>query len=274
MELKNKRTLTNGVEMPHLGLGVWKVAEGKEAVAAVKYALETGYRLIDTAAVYKNEEGVGEGIRQSGVPRSELFVTTKLWNADQGYESTLQAFDTSLQKLGLDYVDLYLIHWPVAGQYKQSWKALEKIYQSGQAKAIGVSNFQKHHLEDLRTEAQIAPMVNQIELHPMFTQEPLRKYLQEQGIAVEAWSPLGQGTTLSNPTLNKIAAKYNKTAAQIILRWHLQHDIIAIPKSVHEERIKENITIFDFELSSEEMKQIDALNENKRLGPDPDNFNF
>ncbi|MFD2387644.1 aldo/keto reductase [Enterococcus rivorum] len=260
--------------MPSLGLGVWRVEDGAEAVDSVKWALENGYRLIDTAAVYKNEEGVGEGIRQSSVPREKIFVTTKLWNADQGYESTLKAFDTSLSKLGLDYVDLYLIHWPVTGKYKESWKAMEEIYKSGRAKAIGVSNFQEHHIEELLETATVHPMVNQIELHPTMSQEPLRNYLKEKKIQVEAWSPLGQGKTLSNPKLIEIGENYGKSAAQIILRWHLQHDVIAIPKSVHQERIKENFNIFDFELTLEDMEQIDALNENKRIGPDPDNFDF
>ncbi|MBP2098017.1 aldo/keto reductase [Enterococcus rivorum] len=274
MILKKTKTLTNGVEMPSLGLGVWRVEDGAEAVDSVKWALENGYRLIDTAAVYKNEEGVGEGIRQSSVPREKIFVTTKLWNADQGYESTLKAFDTSLSKLGLDYVDLYLIHWPVTGKYKESWKAMEEIYKSGRAKAIGVSNFQEHHIEELLETATVHPMVNQIELHPTMSQEPLRNYLKEKKIQVEAWSPLGQGKTLSNPKLIEIGENYGKSAAQIILRWHLQHDVIAIPKSVHQERIKENFNIFDFELTLEDMEQIDALNENKRIGPDPDNFDF
>lgn len=267
------KKLANGIEMPRLGLGVWRVEE-TDATNSVKWAIENGYHLIDTAAVYKNEKGVGEGIRQSGIKREELFVTTKLWNADQGYDSALKAFDDSLERLGLDYVDLYLIHWPVEGKFNDSWRAMEEIYESGRAKAIGVSNFHQHHIEKLMTTAKIKPMVDQIELHPTFTQEPLREYLAQEGIAVEAWSPLGQGKILENPTLVEIGKKHNKSAAQIIIRWHLQSDIIVIPKSVHEERIKENFDVFDFELSSDEIKQIDGLNINERLGGDPDNFNF
>lgn len=274
MTISKMKTLANGTKIPRLGLGVWQVKEGSEAVDSVDWAIETGYRLIDTAAIYKNEYSIGEGIRRAGIAREELFLTTKLWNADQGYESTLNAFDESLNRLGVTYIDLYLIHWPVAGKFKESWRAMEKIYRSGRAKAIGVSNFHKHHLEELMETAQIMPMVDQIELHPTFTQEPLRKFLNAHEIAVEAWSPLGQGKSLNEPIIKEIAAKYQKTTAQIIIRWHIQRDTIVIPKSVHEERIKENFDVFDFELSIEDMEKINTMNKNERLGPDPDHFNF
>ncbi|MBO0424237.1 aldo/keto reductase [Enterococcus plantarum] len=274
MSLEKTKELANGSIIPRLGLGVWKVQDGEEAVNSVKWALQAGYRLIDTAAAYKNEASVGEGIRASGVPREKIFVTTKLWNADQGYDSTLKAFDESLAKLGLDYIDLYLIHWPVGGKYKDSWRAMEEIYQSGRAKAIGVSNFHEHHIKDLLKEVKVVPMVDQIELHPTLTQEPLRKFLVVNKIAVEAWSPLGQGKILEEPILVEIGKKYNKTAAQVIIRWHLQSDSIVIPKSVHEERIKQNFDVFDFELTDDDIKRIDELNTNERLGPDPDNFDF
>ncbi|MGX7243436.1 aldo/keto reductase [Enterococcus quebecensis] len=274
MTFEKTKKLANGSIIPRLGLGVWQVKDGEEAVDSVKWALDAGYRLIDTAAVYKNEVGVGEGIRKSDVPREEIFVTTKLWNTDQGYETTLKAFDESLNKLGLDYVDLYLIHWPVKDKYKDSWRAMEEIYRSGRAKAIGVSNFHEHHIDDLLTTAEIVPMVDQIELHPALTQEPLRKFLAEKNIAVEAWSPLGQGKILENATLVEIGKKYNKTAAQVIIRWHLQSDIIVIPKSVHQDRIKQNIDVFDFELTEEDIKQINQLNKNERFGSNPEKFDF
>ncbi|MEI5995594.1 aldo/keto reductase [Candidatus Enterococcus mansonii] len=274
MSVEKTKKLSNGSIIPRLGLGVWKAQDGEEAMNSVKWALEAGYRLIDTAEVYKNEVSVGEGIRMSGVPREEIFITTKLWNTDQGYESTLKAFDESLNKLGLDYVDLYLIHWPVKGKYKDSWRAMEEIYQSGRAKAIGVSNFHQHHLEDLLKDAQVVPVLDQIELHPRLTQEPLRAFLAENNIAVEAWSPLGQGNILEEPILVEIGKKYNKTPAQVIIRWHLQNDIIVIPKSVHQERIKQNIDVFDFELTDEDMEQINQLNKNERFGSNPEKFDF
>lgn len=271
--ISDSATLHNGVAMPWLGLGVWKSKEGSEVVEAVKMALSAGYRSIDTAAAYGNEVGVGQGIAASGVKRDELFVTTKVWNADQGYDTTLAAFDTSMDKLGLDVLDLYLIHWPTKGKYKETWKALEQLYKDGRVRAIGVCNFQTHHLEDLMQDAEIVPMVNQVEYHPLLTQKPLLSFCQQHNILLEAWSPLMQGN-LDLPELAKLAEKYGKTPAQIILRWDLQHGVITIPKSVRQHRIEENASIFDFELSEEDMNAIDALNENRRFGPDPDNFNF
>ncbi|MFC9773970.1 aldo/keto reductase [Paenibacillus chitinolyticus] len=276
--LQDTTTLHNGVKMPWLGLGVFKVEEGPELVEAVKSAIKNGYRSIDTAAVYGNEEGVGQGIREglaeTGLSREDLFVTSKVWNADQGYESTLQALEVSLRKLGLDYLDLYLIHWPVQGKYKDTWRALEAIYESGKARSIGVSNFHVHHLQDLLQDAKIKPMVDQVEFHPCLTQEELRAYCREQGIQFEAWSPLMQGELLDNEVLKAIAGRHGKSVAQIILRWDLQNGVVTIPKSTKEHRIIENASVFDFELTTDDMSRISALNENRRVGPDPDNFDF
>ncbi|WP_276788594.1 aldo/keto reductase [Bacillus sp. (in: firmicutes)] len=276
--LQAKATLHNGVEMPWFGIGVFKVKEGAELVNAVKTALVHGYRSVDTAAIYGNEEGVGEGIRQglqeAGLKREDIFVTSKVWNADLGYEETLKAFDTSLEKLGLDYLDLYLIHWPVEGKYIDAWRALETLYRDGRIKAIGVSNFQIHHLKHLMKETEIKPMINQVEYHPRLTQKELLAFCTEQGIQLEAWSPLMQGQLLDHPVLQEIAEEYGKSAAQVILRWDLQNGVITIPKSTKKHRIEENANVFDFELSADDMKRIDDLNENLRVGPDPDNFDF
>lgn len=265
-------TLNNGVKMPQLGFGVFKVPEGEEAYNAVKWALEAGYRGIDTAAVYKNEVSVGKAIKDSGIPREELFITTKVWNEDQGYEETLAAFEKSLERLKLDYVDLYLIHWPVKGKYKETWKALEKIYADKKSRAIGVSNFHIHHLEDLLETAKIVPAVDQIELHPTLSQEKLSTWLKAHDIAVESWGPLGQGSDLKNPVIVEIGEKYNKSSAQVILKWHLQHGFIVIPKSSHKERIAENLNVFDFSLSDEDMEALDKLNTNDRQGTNPDTY--
>jgi methylglyoxal/glyoxal reductase len=270
--LQDTTTLHNGVKMPWFGLGVFKVQEGSEVIESVKAAIKNCYKSIDTAAIYKNEEGVGQAIKESGVPREELFITTKVWNSDQGYESTLQAFETSLEKLGLDYLDLYLIHWPGKNKYKETWKALEKLYKDGRVRAIGVSNFKVHHLQNLISDAEIKPMVNQVEYHPNLTQKDLLEYCQSEGIQLEAWSPLKQGELLSDPTIMELAEKHQKSAAQIILRWDLQNKVVTIPKSIKEQRIIENSNIFDFELSSEDMARIDGLNKDERVGPDPDDF--
>lgn len=272
--LKDTVKLHNGVEMPWFGLGVFKVENGSEATESVKAAIKNGYRSIDTAAVYKNEEGVGIGIKESGVAREELFITSKVWNEDQGYETTLAAFEKSLERLQLDYLDLYLIHWPGKDKYKDTWRALEKLYKDGKIRAIGVSNFQVHHLEELLKDAEIKPMVNQVEFHPRLTQKELRDYCKGQGIQLEAWSPLMQGQLLDNEVLTQIAEKHNKSVAQVILRWDLQHGVVTIPKSIKEHRIIENADIFDFELSQEDMDKIDALNKDERVGPNPDELLF
>ncbi|MEH7482181.1 aldo/keto reductase [Neobacillus drentensis] len=268
--LKDTTTLSNGVKMPWVGLGVFKVTEGEEVIQSVKAAIKNGYISIDTAAIYGNEEGVGQAIKDSGVPREDLFITTKLWNSEQGYESTLKAFETSLTKLGLDYLDLYLIHWPGKDKYKETWKAFEKLYKEGRVRAIGVSNFQVHHLEDLISSAEIKPMVNQVEFHPHLTQKELLAFCKNEGIQLEAWSPLKQGKLLSEPVLEDLAHKYNKSVAQVILRWDLQHGVVTIPKSIKDHRIIENADIFDFELSTEDMDKIDGLNQDSRAGSHPD----
>ncbi|MCJ8010666.1 aldo/keto reductase [Paenibacillus sp. KQZ6P-2] len=278
LQLQSTTKLNNGMDMPWLGLGVFKVEEGSELVEAVKAAIKHGYRSIDTAAIYGNESGVGQGIREAmeanGLRREDLFVTSKVWNSDQGYEETLAAYDASLSKLGLDYLDLYLIHWPVAGKYKDTWRAMEKLYEEGRVKAIGVSNFQVHHLEDLLKDARVEPAVNQVEYHPYLTQRDLLRFTREHGIQLEAWSPLMQGELLNQPLLKEIAAKHGKSVAQVILRWDLQNGVVTIPKSTKEHRIIENASVFDFELTNDEMKRIDVLNQNRRVGPDPDNFDF
>ncbi|MBQ1091277.1 aldo/keto reductase [Streptomyces sp. B93] len=263
--------LNNGVEMPQLGFGVWQVPDD-EAQQAVGTALEAGYRSIDTAAIYGNEEGTGRAIAASGIPREELFVTTKLWNSDQGYDATLRAFDTSLGKLGLDYLDLYLIHWPIPSQgtFVDTYKAFEKLHADGRIRAIGVSNFLPEHLRQLIEATSVIPAVNQIELHPHLQQHASREYHAEQGIATEAWSPLGQGKGLLEvPAIVAIARKHGRTPAQIVLRWHLQLGNVVIPKSVTPSRIRENIDVFDFSLDDEDLAAISALNEDRRIGPDP-----
>ncbi|KOV66705.1 oxidoreductase [Streptomyces sp. AS58] len=260
--------------MPQLGFGVWQVPDD-EAEHAVATALEAGYRSIDTAAIYGNEEGTGKAVRASGLPREEVFVTTKLWNGDQGYDATLRAFDVSLGKLGLDYVDLYLIHWPMPskGKFVDTYKAFESLLADGRVRAIGVSNFLPEHLERLIDETSVIPAVNQIELHPHLQQHAVREFHAEQGIATEAWSPLGSGRGLLEvPAIVAIAQKHNRTPAQVVLRWHLQLGNVVIPKSVTPSRIKENIDVFDFTLDTEDLAAISALNEDRRLGPDPAAF--
>ncbi len=265
-------TLANGVGMPWLGLGVFRAEDGEEVKKAIAWAFELGYRGIDTAAVYGNEQGVGEAVRASGLPRDQIFVTTKVWNNDQGYDETLRAFDASLERLGMDRVDLYLVHWPVTGKFRDTWRALERIYADGRSRAIGVSNFLLNHLEDLLAKAEVVPHVNQVEFHPRLLQPELLQYCERHGIRLEAWSPIMRGKVNDIPALVEIGRKYGKTAAQVTLRWDLQHGVVTIPKSVRKERIAENADVFDFALTEDEMQTIDALDRGERLGPDPNTF--
>lgn len=265
-------TLNNDVKMPGFGLGVFKVEEGIDTVATVKTGLDLGYRLIDTAAMYENETGVGQAIQESGVSREEIFITSKVRNEDHGYDNTLKAFDETLKKLGTDYLDLYLIHWPIPGKYKDTWRAIEKIYEDGRARAIGVSNFHVHHLEELLKDAKFVPAVNQIEYHPHLTQEDLLLFCKENGIQMQAWSPLKRGQIVDVPEIKEIADKYGKSAAQIVLRWDIQNGVLTIPKSVKKNRLQENAAIFDFELTVEEMQKLNGLNKNDRAGSNPDDL--
>ena len=263
--------LNNGVTMPQIGFGVFRVPQG-ETMRAVLSAIEAGYRGIDTASLYGNETAVGRAIARCGVPREQLFITTKLWNDDQGYQSTFRAFDGSLGRLGLNYVDLYLIHWPIPARfaYLDTWKAFEQIYASGRARAIGVSNFQPWHLQPLLDRRGIVPAVNQVELHPAFQQEEVRAYDQAHGIVTEAWSPLAQGGILADPVVTALSRRYGKTPAQIVLRWHIELGNVVIPKSVTPSRIRENIGIFDFSLAADDMAMLRTLDRGTRTGPDPD----
>ena len=274
LSLQSTKTLHNGIEMPRLGLGVYKMTDSKEAVKAMGTAIEVGYRAIDTASLYGNEKEVGESVRESGIKREDIFITTKVWNSDQGYDQTLRAFEKSLKNLGFDYLDLYLTHWPVKETFKETYRAIERLYEEKLIRATGVSNHHQHHLEAIFATANVKPMVNQIELSPRLTQYDLRTFCADHEIAVTSWSPLARGGLLEEPSLAGIASKYGKTTAQIIIRWHLQHDLTVIPKSVTPARIAANADVFDFELSFEDMKTIDSLNLNERTGADPDNFNF
>ncbi|MEK4666460.1 aldo/keto reductase [Niallia sp. FSL R7-0271] len=274
MNIHHNLKLHNGIEMPLIGLGTYNLGGGRPTVETVKAALDLGFRSIDTASFYNNELEVGEGIKESAVFRKDVFVTTKLWNDEHGYDAALRAFEASLRRLDMDYVDLYLIHWPGKDKYIETWKAFERLYGEGVVKAIGVSNFQEHHLSKLLSTCNEKPAVNQIELHPRLTQEKLREYCKKLNIKVEAWSPLANGRLLNEPTINYIAKKHGRTPAQIILRWHVQNDIIVIPKTSSIKRLAENGNIFDFRLSMEEMNLIDSLNMNERVGQDPDKMIF
>ena len=267
-------TLSNGVEMPYLGLGVYQSKNGQEVANAVHWALETGYRHIDTAAIYRNENGVGQGIKTSTVPREDIFVVSKVWNSDQGYDSTLRAFEKSLERLQLDYLDLYLVHWPVAGKYKDTWRALEELYKQKKVRAIGVSNFLRPQLEDLMESAKIIPMVNQMEFHPHLVQQDLIDFCQQHQIQYEAWSPLMQGKVFDLREFHHLANTYNKSIAQIVLRYNLQKGIVTIPKSANRERIISNADVFDFELSKLDVDYLDSMDRNHRFGPDPENFEW
>ena len=280
--LKDTYTLSNGVNIPCVGFGTWQTPNGETAINSVLEAMKCGYRHIDTAACYGNEESVGKAIKLSRINREELFVTSKLWNTDQGYESTLKAFDKTIKDLGLDYLDLYLIHWPVVKEHKEdwkeaiceTWKAFEKLYSDGKIRAIGVSNFKPHHLKVIFENCNIKPMVNQIELHPSHNQDETVKFCRNNNILVEAWGPLSTGRIFKVKEMQDIANKYNKSIAQITLRWHIQNEILPLPKSVTPSRIKENSMIFDFELLKEDMELIQNLKGCEGSGIDPDNINF
>lgn len=269
MNIKSTKTLNTGIEIPMLGFGVYLIKGGGEAQRACEDALEAGYRHIDTAAFYQNEKDVGRAVRNSGIPRDEIFITTKLWNSDQGFDSALRAFDNSLEKLGLDYIDLYLIHWPLEKTRHESWRALERIFQSGRAKAIGVSNYTIRHIEELLARSPIVPAVNQVEFSPYLYQKELKDYCESKGIAIEAYTPLTRGKKFKDPKLVSLAEKYSKSPAQMLIKWELQIGNIVIPKSKNTERIHENADIFDFEISPEDLNKMSEFNENFRVAWDP-----
>jgi diketogulonate reductase-like aldo/keto reductase len=264
--------LNNDIRIPRVGFGVFQIPPGEQTYESVRTALRLGYRAVDTAAAYGNEESVGQAIQDGEVDRGEVFVTTKVWIADHGYDRTLKAFEASKKKLRLDTVDLYLIHWPAKADFCDTWRAMERLNREGQIRAIGVSNFLIHHLKTLLESAEITPAVNQIEFHPFNLQADLLDFCSKRKIQVEAWSPLGRGQFLGHPLVVEIAGKHDRSPAQVLIRWDLQHQVITIPRSTREDHIRENAGVFDFELSEEEMRRLDALDEGKRIGPDPDIF--
>ncbi|MGJ8551044.1 aldo/keto reductase [Winogradskyella wichelsiae] len=280
--MKTYFTLNNGIKIPSLGFGTWKTPDGETAIESIKKAVEIGYKHIDAAAIYANEEGVGAGIKACGIERKDLFITSKLWNAERGYESTLKAFEKTLEDLQLDYLDLYLIHWPAAAhQFEnwqeinaETWRAMEKLHNEGKIKSLGVSNFMPHHLEPLMKTAKIQPSINQIEYHPGFTQPDCIKFCADNNIQVEGWSPLGRGEVLNNGILKSIAEKYNKSVAQVCIRWALQNGVIPLPKSVTPHRIEENFDVFNFQLTASDMTVINGLEKIGASGLDPDSVEF
>lgn len=271
-------TLNNAVEMPVVGLGVFRVEDHDELVEAITHAIVSGYRSIDTAAIYGNEEAVGEGIRKglaaTGLKREDLFITSKIWNEDMRQGNVVGAYEESLRKMQLDYLDLYLIHWPVADKYVDTWLGMEQLYKEDKVRSIGVSNFQVSHLEALAKVSSVTPVINQVEYHPMLIQTELKAYLDAHNIQMESWSPLMNGEILTNPVMLKLAEKYDKSVAQLIIRWNIQTNVITIPKSTNKGRLIENLDVFDFQIDSADIELINGLNEDRRVGPDPDNFNF
>jgi diketogulonate reductase-like aldo/keto reductase len=271
MKLESTIVLNNGVAIPRLGLGMYRSPKGRASLSTVLFALQFGYRHVDTAALYKNEREVGEAVRESEIQRDRIFITTKLWNDDHGYDKTMRAFDRSMKELNAGYIDLYLIHWPVPEKRKDSWKAIQQIYKEGKCRSIGVSNYTIRHLEELLSETEVIPAVNQVEFSPFLYQKKLLEFCRSKNIALEAYSPITKGKRLKDPHLQKIAKKYNKTTAQILIRWGLQHDLVVLVKSNRPERIEENGSVFDFEIGREDMAFLDSLDENYRTSWDPTN---
>lgn len=265
--------LINEVKMPAIGIGTYKTGSDEETAHAVKFAIEAGYRHIDAAAFYGNEIGVGKGIKESGVKREDIFLVTKVWNDDHGYDKTMEAFNKSLERLQVEYLDLYLIHWPTKLN-SETWRAFEELYESGKVRAIGVCNFKEGHLEELKESAKIMPMVNQMEVHPFNTRKKLREYCKVNNIQMVAWSPISRDRVLTNELLIKLSEKYSKTITQVVLKWHIQNGVVPIPKSSNEGRIKENFEVFDFEIAKEDMELIASLNEDKSVTAGPDNTTF